>query len=366
MDELDCRYMQRALELAALGEGSVEPNPMVGAVLVRDGSIVGEGWHQRFGGPHAEVEALRVAGERARGATLYVTLEPCCHHGKTPPCAEAVLQAGISRVVVAEGDPFPLVAGGGIARLRASGVRVEVGCETTAAHRLNAPFHCLVQQGRPWVIAKWAMSLDGKIATRTGASRWISNTTSREQVHRLRARVDGILVGRGTVLADDPQLTARPPGARQATRIVLDSTGNSLERSTLLRTARETPVLVVATDQMTAVTRSTLDAGGCEILIMPEVPWTERIRLLLQELGRRRLTNLLVEGGGRTLGGFFDADLVDEVHVYVGPRVLGGDAAPSPLGGLGVEDLDRASRFADVTWEMLDGDLHFRGRCSRS
>ncbi len=222
--DLDLWHMRRALELAARGQGAVEPNPMVGCVIARGAEIIGEGWHRQFGADHAEVEALRMAGDRAAGATLYVTLEPCCHHGKTPPCTKAVLAAGVRRVVVAARDPFPQVQGGGIAELRAAGLDVELGLLETDARRLNAPYLKLVETGRPWIIAKWAMTLDGKIAARGGQSRWISNPQSREVVHKLRGRVDAILVGRGTAVRDDPLVdrpaarTAhrRPRGARHA------------------------------------------------------------------------------------------------------------------------------------------------------
>src|SRR5262249_11888135 len=203
-----------ALHRAGRGRGGAEPNPLVGAVVVRDGKVVGEGWHRRYGEAHAEVNALAAAGEAARGATLYVTLEPCCHHGKTPPCTDAVLRAGIARVVAAMSDPFPQVSGQGTAQLRAAGVSVEVGLGEKEARRLNAPYLKLLATGRPYVHAKWAMTLDGKIATRTGDSKWISNRASRARVHELRGRMDAILVGIGTALAGDPLLTARPPGPR--------------------------------------------------------------------------------------------------------------------------------------------------------
>src|SRR5437899_3135810 len=218
-------WMQRALELAERGRGYVEPNPLVGAVIVRGGEAVGEGWHQRFGEAHAEINALAAAGAAARGASLYITLEPCCHHGKTPPCTDAVLRAGIARVVAAMADPFPQVAGKGAELLRQAGVGVEMGLCEEEARRLNAPYLKLLSRGRPYVHAKWAMSLDGKIATRTGDSKWISNEASRRRVHEPRGRMDAIIAGIGTVLADDPLLTARPPGPRTPARIILDSRG---------------------------------------------------------------------------------------------------------------------------------------------
>jgi diaminohydroxyphosphoribosylaminopyrimidine deaminase/5-amino-6-(5-phosphoribosylamino)uracil reductase len=356
--DLDRQWMQRALELAARGQGMVEPNPMVGCVLVQEGRIVGEGWHRQFGGPHAEVDALQLAGPAAHQASMYVSLEPCCHHGKTPPCVDAILAAGVRRVIVAEQDPFPLVSGGGIARLQQAGVEVAVGLLAEQAKRLNAPFHKLIAMGRPWVIAKWAMSLDGKIATRNGESRWISNETSRAVVHQLRGRVDAILVGRGTVAADNPLLTARPAGARVATRIILDSNGNLSSDSQLVRTIKDAPVLVVTGADVSEETRKRLTTIGCEILATNGPSWTERLPELLDELGRRRMTNLLVEGGATTLGGFFDLDLVDEVHVFVNPRIIGGNFAPGPVAGIGISQVADALAFSDRRFEELDGDLH--------
>src|SRR4051812_10972491 len=234
--------MRRALAEAGRGRGRVEPNPMVGAVVVRDGQPVGVGHHARFGGPHAEGVALAEAKDAACGATLYVTLEPCCHVGKTPPCTDAVLGAGIRRVVAAMPDPFPKVAGGGLARLRTAGLEVEVGLLDDAAARLNAAYLKRVTTGLPYVIAKWAMTLDGKTAVASGDSRWISGPRARALVHELRGRMDAILVGIGTALADDPQLTARPPGPRCAARVVLDSAARLPHDGRLARTAREVPV----------------------------------------------------------------------------------------------------------------------------
>jgi diaminohydroxyphosphoribosylaminopyrimidine deaminase/5-amino-6-(5-phosphoribosylamino)uracil reductase len=337
--------MRQALALAARGRGHVEPNPMVGAVVVRDGVRVGEGWHQRFGGPHAEVFALAAAGDAARGATLYVTLEPCCHFGKTPPCTDAVIAAGVRRVVAAMADPFPKVAGGGIALLRDAGVEVEVGVCEAEARRLNAPYLKLVGTGRPYVHAKWAMTLDGKIATRTGDSKWISNEASRRRVHELRGRMDAILVGSGTALADDPQLTARPAGPRVPARIVLDRRGRLSPDSHLVRTAREVPTIVVG--------------QGNPALV--EVIPSGSIAELLDELGRRRFTNVLVEGGGEVLGSFLDAGEIDEVHVFIAPRLAGGTLARGPVLGVGVERMADALRLAAWEVETVEGDVYLRG-----
>ncbi|MES2791785.1 MAG: bifunctional diaminohydroxyphosphoribosylaminopyrimidine deaminase/5-amino-6-(5-phosphoribosylamino)uracil reductase RibD [Planctomycetota bacterium] len=358
--------MRRALELAAQGAGSVEPNPMVGAVVVDDDfQLLGEGYHQKFGGPHAEVHALQQAGERARGATLYVTLEPCCHYGKTPPCTAAVLAAGIKRVYVAALDPFPAVAGQGVAQLRAAGVSVETGLLEHEAIQLTAPFRTLIQHQRPFVIAKWAMSLDGKIAAHTGVSKWISNAASRAIVHQVRGRVDGILVGIGTALADDPQLTARPAGPRVATRIVLDSQARLPLASHLVQTARQIPVLVFVTSAAPAERIAALQSAGVEVVsIAADAGQHPDLAACLQELGRRRFTNILVEGGGAVLGDFFDRQLVDEVQVFIAPLLIGGEGAPSPVGGLGLTSPDLAARLADLQVEHVAGDIYLRGRFS--
>ena len=266
----DVFWMRRALAEAERGRGGVEPNPLVGAVVVHEGRAVGVGHHARFGGPHAEVVALEAAGVAARGATLYVTLEPCCHQGKTPPCTEAVLAAGIRRVVAAMTDPFPKVAGGGFARLEAAGLEVESGLLDTEARRLNAPYLKRLATGRPYVTAKWAMTLDGKTATASGDSRWISGPRSRMLVHELRGRMDAILVGIGTALADDPQLTARPPGPRRAARVVLDSAGTAPPDSRLARTAREIPVWVAVTERAGAIAARRSPRSAARSLRSPE------------------------------------------------------------------------------------------------
>ena len=356
--------MHHALQLAAQGAGFVEPNPMVGAVVVDDNlQVLGAGYHQRFGGPHAEVHALRQAGERARGATLYVTLEPCCHQGKTPPCAAAILAAGIKRVVVAALDPFPAVAGQGVAQLRAAGVSVETGLLEQEAVELTAPFRTLIQHQRPFVIAKWAMSLDGKLAAHTGISKWISNAASRTIVHQLRGRMDGILVGIGTVLADDPLLTARPAGPRLASRIVLDSQARLPLTSQLVRTAAQTPVLVFVTP--TAPTERTValqEAGVVVIPVAANVRGHPDLAECLRELGRRSLTNLLVEGGSAVLGEFFDRQSIDEVQIFIAPLLIGGQGASSPIGGLGLTSPKFATRLADLQVANIEGDTFLRGR----
>lgn len=354
----DSAWMRRALELAERGRGHVEPNPMVGCVLVRDGQRIAEGFHRRYGGPHAEVDALGSLADptAARGATAYVTLEPCCHTGKTPPCSRALIAAEVARVVVAIRDPFPQVAGGGLDELRAAGIHVEVGVCAPEATRLLAAYLKRVRTGRPWVIAKWAMTLDGRIATAAGDSQWISGPVSRGEVHRLRGLVDGILVGGGTVAADDPTLTARPPGPRTATRIVLADRRLPRVEGRLFQTLDQAPLLVVVPATVSSDQTESLRRAGAEVLACHTADRVEMIGELLEHLGGTlRMTHLLVEGGAGVLGSFFTADQVDEVHAYLGPKIVGGTAAPGPVGGAGWSrladspawELDRVCRFDD-------------------
>lgn len=360
--DLDCWHMRRALDLAAQGAGGVEPNPMVGCVIVQGAEIIGEGWHRAFGGPHAEVEALAIAGRRAAGATMYVTLEPCCHQGKTPPCTKAIIAAGIRRVVVAQPDPFPQVNGSGVAELVAAGIEVQMGILHESAQQLNAPYLKLLQTGRPWVIAKWAMTLDGKTATRAGSSQWISNPQSRAIVHQIRGRVDAIMVGRETAQLDDPQLTARPPGPRTAMRIVVDTHASLSSDRKLVRTAREVPVLVAVGSGASKADVQRLAEAGCEVFICSATRHAARLDQLLEELGRRRLTNVLVEGGGRLVGSLLDSRQIDEVHVFIAPKLLGGEAARPPIAGEGIEDIGHALLLADTEIQALGTDVYVRGR----
>ena len=357
----DEQFLLRALALAEQGRGHVEPNPMVGAVLVRDGQVVGEGYHQKFGLPHAEINALSQAGEQARGADLYVTLEPCCHHGKTPPCTEAVIQAGVARVIVGALDPNPQVAGQGINRLREAGITVDVCEDHAVARRLIAPFTKLITTGQPWVIAKWAMTLDGKIATHTGSSQWISSEASRALVHRIRGQVDAILVGRVTVERDDPLLTARPAGPRIATRIVLDSEASISVESQLVRTVDEARLMIVAQETASPVRISQLEERGVEVFRLPKISWQDQLKLLLGELGSRGLTNVMIEGGSLVLGAFTDIHAIDEIHTFIAPKLAGGKDAVSPIGGEGLADMNSAHNLHEVEIETLDGDVHVHG-----
>ncbi len=360
--------MRRAIELARRGLGRVEPNPAVGAVVV-DANLkrLAEGYHERFGADHAEVAALKACPRLPPDATLFVTLEPCCHYGKTPPCTEAIVRSGVRRVVVAALDPSPHANGQGVARLREAGVTVEVGLLEDEVRKLNAPFFKLVTTGLPYVHAKWAMTLDGKLAARTGASKWISNERSRRLVHQLRGRVDAVAVGIGTALTDDPELTARPPGPRQAVRVVFDSRARLPGESRLLKTARQWPVLVVVgRSASTAAVQRLRDAGAEVLVVDSQVTPTGQelldLRQALAEFGRRKMTNVLVEGGAKLLGSLFDAQLIDEVHVFVGPKLVGGARAVSPLAGEGLDDVRRAARVDDLEVQLLDGDVYLRGR----
>lgn len=354
--DFDHQMMRRALELARQGEGAVEPNPMVGCVITQGTTVVAEGWHHRFGDVHAEIDALSSATDDVAGGTAYVTLEPCCHHGKTPPCTGALIRAKVGRVVTAMKDPFPKVAGGGLQQLKEAGIDVAVGLLADEAAELNAPYLKRLATGQPWVIAKWAMSLDGKIATASGQSRWISGEESRAWVHRLRGRMDGILVGRGTVEADDPLLTARPAGVRTATRIVLDRQAQLRNSSQLVQTSAEAPVLIVAGPNAPEENIDRLQAAGCEVWLNDQIPE------LLRELGSRGMTNLLVEGGGQVLGSFLSAGAIDEVHVFIAPKLIGGANAPGPVLGQGISQLAEALTWDNLAAEPSGEDWHLFGR----
>ena len=380
----DEHFMGVALELAAAGEGAVEPNPMVGCLLVKDGQVIGQGYHQKFGGHHAEVEALlslASAGE-AKGCTAYVTLEPCCHHGKTPPCTRSLIDAGVSRVVIAMRDPFAKVDGAGIAELRDAGIDVAVGCLKSDARKLTLPFVKLVSTGRPWVIAKWAMTMDGRIATRTGDSQWISGPNSRREVHQLRGRVDAVIVGMGTVAADNPMLNARlddwkhcsnsgkryAPPKRIAQRVVLCHHCLPSDQSLLIKTADEYPTLLVTTPLINKSELAKLERLGAKTLCLGVQDRSEMVGLVLEHLGERGATNVMVEGGGEVLSSFFSAGEIDEAHVYIGPKVFGGKDATGPVGGLGVAKVADAAIFNLHQSDQIDNDVRliYRRKSSSS
>lgn len=391
----DEMFMARAIQLAAAGRGSVQPNPMVGAVIVRDGRIVAEGFHRRFGGPHAEVEAIAAAsaaGVDIRGAAIYVTLEPCCHFGKTPPCTQAIITAGLSRVVAAVQDVDPRVAGKGLQQLRQAGVEVQCGVLEPQARTLLEAYIKLRTSRRPWVICKWAQTADGYLslghappltppaaaspASLPAASpepRWISGDQSRRKAHEIRGLCDAILVGIDTVLADDPLLNNRGGSGRQPVRIVLDSRLRIPAASQLVKTARQWP-LIVATGPDAVASRpdaaAALSACGAEVMPMPPMVGLQGagphicLEALLDELGRRQMTYLLVEGGAAVLGSFIAADLADELNVFISPRPLGQHLAGRPPGRdlprLSLDDI-AAGRRLDVRERIdLAGDTFVR------
>ena len=364
--EQDQHWMHRALDLARKGLGHVEPNPLVGCVLVKNQELVASGWHQQFGGPHAEIHALQEAGSRAAGCTLYVTLEPCSHQGKTPPCTTAIKQAGIQRVVIGQQDPFAEVNGRGIQQLEEAGLEIERGVLETECRHLNGPYLKRLATGKPWVVAKWAMSRDGKLAASDGSSRWISSPTSRELVHQIRGRMEAILVGRETALLDNPQLTARPPGARVPTRIVMTTLADLPNYLTLLQTARETPTLITCGPDAPTKNRKALEAAGCEVFVTESTDRCQMINELLCHLGRQQMTNLLVEGGSQLLVSCFNAKAIDEVHIFVANKHMGGTGAANPL-ELSKEDSMDSKRFLEqLQSRTVESDRYYWGQLDSS
>jgi diaminohydroxyphosphoribosylaminopyrimidine deaminase / 5-amino-6-(5-phosphoribosylamino)uracil reductase len=355
--------MKLALRLAARGAGWVTPNPMVGAVVVKAGEVVGKGYHRRVGLPHAEVEALRRAGAAARGADLYVTLEPCNHQGRTPPCTQAILTAGIRRVIIASRDPNPQVTGGGAEFLIDQGLDVTVGVLEPEARRLNGAWFHWLKTGRPWVIAKAACSLDGRIATATGESQWLTGESARAFGHRLRHHVDAILVGVGTVLADNPQLTARLPRGRSQDpiRIVLDSRLRMPLSSKLIQPNSPAPTWVATTAQAPPDMVRALKDYGVQVMVLPADAGRVSLPALLRCLGERQVQSLLVEGGAETLGAFFDQRLVEQFHFFYAPKILGGVTAPAMVGGQGVTHLGEAHIARNLSLRRLGVDLLVSG-----
>jgi len=382
MDALtrDQFHMRRALDLAVRGLGRVEPNPMVGAVVVAGERIVGEGFHARFGGPHAEVVALEAAGEHARGAELFISLEPCCHHGKTPPCTDAILRAGIRRVVAAVTDPFPQVSGRGIEVLRQAGLETLVGVFEEEARRLNAAFFKRQKTGRPLVIAKWAMTLDGRLATAAGDSRWISSEESRRKVHEVRRIVDAVIVGAGTVAADEPSLTVRHvpalPERGQPARVILDGQLATDPAREPARSAREVPVIIYTLSDAIASRpdrAAALRAAGCELVAVAaasqasptpsiQAQASVSVEAVIDDLGRRGMSRVLVEGGARIFGSFFAARLVDRIMIFIGPRILGSADAIGPVAGPAGSTLADALDLADIATERIGPDVLIQGR----
>jgi diaminohydroxyphosphoribosylaminopyrimidine deaminase/5-amino-6-(5-phosphoribosylamino)uracil reductase len=368
--DTDRAHLARAIELARRGVGTVKPNPVVGAVVARDGEVLGEGWHEEFGGLHAEVNAIEACGlEDLSGATLYVSLEPCCHEGKTPPCTEAILHAGIRRVVIASDDPTEKASGRGLGILRDEGVEVIIadGEVAATARLLNQAFRKHARVGRPWVLFKSAMTLDGKVATRTGDSKWISGEDSRELAHQWRASVDAVVVGIGTALADDPQLTARPDGplaqlGSQPRRVVFDSLARLPPSSQLVAATAEIPLTVVVSRAAARADTDALEAVGVQVIVATGENEPARVRSGLDQLGAQDVTSVLLEGGPHLAGAFLDAGEIDEIRLFLAPLLLGGSAARDPLEGKGVERISEALRALTVDCERIGGDLLISAR----
>ncbi len=356
-------YMEHALSLARLALGKVSPNPAVGAVIVRDGAIIAEGYTEPPGSAHAEVVALRQAGDGARGATMYITLEPCCHFGRTPPCTHAIIESGIAEVHIATLDPNPQVSGRGKAELEAAGIRTYLGEEEEKARQLNEAYIKFITTGLPFVIAKFAMSLDGKTATRTGDSRWISGQESREYAHQLRQAVDAIIVGVNTVLSDDPQLTARDkqgrPLERQPLRVIVDSEARTPATARLFGEPGTTMVATTLAAPRTRVRG--FQEVGAEVVEFVSQEGLVNLEELLKELGRRGSISVMVEGGSILFASLFEQGLVDKVVAFIAPMIIGGKRAKMAVAGEGVERIDHALRLNRVTIEHLGDDVMISG-----
>ncbi|RII27148.1 MAG: bifunctional diaminohydroxyphosphoribosylaminopyrimidine deaminase/5-amino-6-(5-phosphoribosylamino)uracil reductase RibD [Geobacter sp.] len=359
MHDVHEKFMRRALVLARRGVGKTSPNPAVGCVIARNGVIVGEGWHRKAGTPHAEVHALAQAGDAARGADVYVTLEPCAHHGKTPPCAEALIKARVGRVFAGMVDPNPKVNGGGMAKLLTAGIPVEPGILEEECRRINEPFIKHVITGRPFVTLKSALTLDGKIATATGDSRWITNDRSRRYVHRLRSEMDAVMVGAGTVLADDPQLTARLPGGKDPLRVVVDSTLRIPLHARLLHL--DSPAnTIIATTSTDVAKIGKLEAAGAEVLHCAAFNGHVDLADLLRQLGEKGVQSVLLEGGRELAGGALQRGLIDRFLLFYAPKIIGGDGV-DPFAGPGAGRIEDALRLTRIAIRRFGDDILVEG-----
>lgn len=359
----DKKYMQRALELAQLAWGQTSPNPAVGAVFVKNGSIVGEGYHQKAGKPHAEIIALQQAKGSAANATLYVTLEPCCHFGRTPPCADAIIHAGVTRTVIAMRDPNPLVAGKGIHRLRKAGVQISCGILRREAMRLNEAYVHFHRTGLPFVIVKWAMTLDGRTSTDRGESRWISNKQSRRYVHYLRSGVDAILVGAGTVMRDNPRLSVRFKGraSRQPLRVILDDTLRIPLAAKCLKTQQGARAVIFTTARASTRKIRTFEKRGHHVVVMRAPGGRFSIHHVLKALSRMGVQSLLVEGGREVCGTFFRDRAVQKLVVFIAPKILGGKTATSPITTWGIPHMRNVLQLRDVEIKTFHHDVCVEG-----
>ncbi|MCL1816584.1 MAG: bifunctional diaminohydroxyphosphoribosylaminopyrimidine deaminase/5-amino-6-(5-phosphoribosylamino)uracil reductase RibD [Clostridiales bacterium] len=353
---IDTQYMQLALELAKRGMGFVNPNPLVGAVIVKDGLVIGQGWHERFGAAHAETVALANCALSPVGATMYVNLEPCCHWGKTPPCSEQIIAAGISRVVIGAKDPNPLVAGGGAKVLRRHGITVEEGLLLGECEKLNEVFFHYIKTATPFVVMKYAMSLDGKTAAYTGKSRWITGEKARKRVHQDRHRYMAIMVGVGTVLADDPLLTSRTENGKNPLRIICDTNLRLPLNSQIVKTAGQVST-VIATACQDPAKQDPYKLKGCEFLELSLAKNHIDLKELLIQLGQREIDSVLLEGGPTLNWSALHSGIVNIVHAYIAPKLLGGHNAPTPVMGDGKEDPGQAFQLVNSRIINLDGDI---------
>ena len=358
-------FMRRALELAQKAQGETSPNPMVGAVLVKNGIVVGEGFHRKAGLPHAEVEALRKAGKKARGAVLYVNLEPCCHFGKTPPCTQAIISAGVKKVIVGMRDPNQLMSGKGLRQLKKNGLQVMTGILSKECKTLNEVFIKFIRTGNPFVLLKTAISLDGKIATHSGESQWITGTKAREKVHHIRNEIDAILAGAGTIVKDNPFLTTRlkrkSAVVKHPVRVILDNEFLVPLKSNVFKNAKTQSVLYATSKKLPVSRRKELTRKGVDILILKENKGGVDLQHLLEALGERNITSVLIEGGAEVNASALEAGIVDKVLVFVAPILIGGKDAPGPLGGKGIRQLASAFKIKNMTVNQIGNDLMLEG-----
>ena len=361
----DIEYMRRALELARRGAGHVSPNPMVGAVIVKDGRIIGEGWHEKIGGLHAERNALAHCIEDPAGATIYVTLEPCCHWGRTPPCTEAILENKLARVVVGCLDPNPLVGGKGIQILRDAGVICETGVLEKECLAINEVFFHYITHKKPFILMKYAMTLDGKIAAVTGDSKWVTGKQARHHVQETRRRLSAIMVGIGTVLADDPMLNCRIEDGVDPTRIIIDSNLRLPLDSQIVATSTRIPTYVFAAN-VNADKQKALESAGVHVVYAPDAS-TGRVDLpqVIDKLGEMQIDSVLLEGGGTLNGAFMQLGLVDRVQAYIAPKLIGGADAKGPVGGAGIPLMCDAQALLDPTITRLGDDILIEGRIQK-
>ena len=362
----DESYMKRALYLAAQAKGHTSPNPMVGAVIVKDGRIIGEGYHHQAGEPHAEVNAINSANESVEGATIYVTLEPCSHYGRTPPCSDLIIDKKLKRVVVAALDPNPVVSGSGIERIRNAGIEVVTGVLEEESRKLNEVFNYFITTKRPFVVMKYAMTLDGKIATETGESKWISSVASRNHAHHLRGQLSGIMVGIGTVLKDDPRLTCRVDGLPQPVRIVMDSQLKIPMDARVLTEQNKAETVILTTDQAPSAKKEALEKRGVMVKIVKESDGHVDLDEAMRIIGEYGVDSLLLEGGGTLNGAALKAGIVHKLSVYIAPKLLGGAEAISPVMGHGVQHMTDAYKVKSVETTRIEDDLHIEAYIDRS